>query len=185
MALTHVTFLSRPLATLLESDWLAGHRCAKARHRTYATNSTKCEAKPCGITWSRAAQPGLVEQQPYHNHMAHKLCVPAPGQPPTEAYSSTQLGCAVGKPKPLYGESEDAANSTPSIMALARRDLSGKRAHATSEVSTSPCSRPHSSHAHTTLSVQRRGCGTPADGRCVQWYLLPPPTRRRRLQPRS
>ena len=36
-------------------------------------------------------------------------------------------------------------------MALARRDLSGKRAHATSEVSTATCCRPHSSHAHTTL----------------------------------
>ena len=36
-------------------------------------------------------------------------------------------------------------------MALARRDLSGKPAHATSEVSTAACSRPHSSHAHTTL----------------------------------
>ena len=36
-------------------------------------------------------------------------------------------------------------------MALARRDLSGKPAHATSEVSTAACSRPHSSHTHTAL----------------------------------
>ena len=50
-----------------------------------------------------------------------------------------------------YGKSEDPAKSTYSKMALARRDLSSKPAHATSEVSTAACSRPHSSHAHTTL----------------------------------
>ena len=55
------------------------------------------------------------------------------------------------RPTTLYGNSEDPARSTHSKMALARRDLSGKPAHAMSEVSTAACSRPHSSHAHTTL----------------------------------
>ena len=83
----------------------------------------------------------------------------APSSQPPPHDPSIPYRCAVGanaqpQPRPdytLYGESEDAANNTHSKVALARRDLSGKRAHATSEVSTAACSRHHSSHAHTAL----------------------------------
>ena len=59
-------------------------------------------------------------------------------------------------------------------MALARRDLSGKRAHATSEVSTATCSRPYSSRTHTTLCRDGLGhllTGNVCNGTCCRRRL--------------